>query len=202
MKGGAESVGPAGDSKENAQWWLLFAIMVANKSAEQTTKKLNKFLMTGVNMNKSAFEMVTAYDQERVLDSALRTAKTGQYTRIAAAFRDVTVKLPPAVGDDPRSWSLATLETVSGIGPKTARWFYLLINPGARVAALDTHVLKFLRDNGADAPKITPPAGRKYYILERAFVEYAERLDVMPRDLDFFVWTVYRNGGHITLPEV
>ena len=58
-------------------------------------------------------------------------------------------------------------------------------------------MMKFLKDNGHDAPKSTPAAGSKYRMLEAAFVGFAKRVGMSPRDLDFMVWAVYRNGGHI-----
>lgn len=193
----SSSIGHATESKENAQWWMLYAIMVANKSAEQTEAKLIEFLAGAGAAIRTPFERVEKMVDTYCLDRNLRWAKTGQYTRIEAAFRNVACKLPQVAGDDPREWTLDTIESVPGIGPKTARWFYLLAHPGACVAALDTHVLKFLRDQGHEVPKATPPAGATYRRLEEAFLAECERLQMRPRDLDWTVWSVYRAGGHI-----
>jgi len=193
-----DDIGSAADLKRSAQWWLLFAIMVANKQADQTAAKLNLVLTSGIRSEPMPFHEIEHIHAMGRLEETLINARTGQYTRIAAAFRDVAVKLPAHAGDDPRKWSLTVLESVPGIGPKTARWFYLLCHPKAEVAALDTHVLKFLRDNGHAAPKATPAAGSKYRYLEAAFVGYAQRTGMAMRDFDFMVWAVYRNGGHIT----
>lgn len=195
-------IGDARASKRDAQWWLLYAILVANKPAEITRKKLDEFL-SGYESHWSPFDIVGALAAvgqvgNSHLTDVLRRVRTGQYTRIEAAFRDVAVKLPPVAGEDPRNWSLETLESIPGVGPKTARWFYLLVNPGAPVAALDTHVLKFLRDNGVEGvPKATPARGRTYRRLEAEFVAHAQRLGLNARDLDFFAWSIYRNGGTI-----
>lgn len=197
-----DSVGAAADSKENAQWWLLFAVLVANKPAEITTRKLNDLLSGYDARTWSPFDIIaslaaTGSPGSSHLTTALKQVRTGQYTRVEAAFTDMVVKTPEIAGDDPREWSLPLIESIPGIGPKSARWFYLLCHPAAKVAALDTHVLKFLRDQGIAAPKTTPPAGKKYKTLEMLFVEYADRLGIQPRDLDFMVWAVYRNQGNI-----
>lgn len=190
-------IGDARTSKRSAQWWLLYAILVANKPAEITRTKLDA-LLRRTGAEPYPFHEIEFLISVGRLGDTLRKVRTGQYTRIEAAFRDVVVKLPPVAGDDPRNWSLETLETIPGVGPKTARWFYLLINPDAPVAALDTHVLKFLSDNGVDGvPRATPARGRKYKRLESEFVEHARRLGLSSRDLDFFAWSIYRNGGHI-----
>ena len=196
------SIGNAADSKSNAQWWLLFAVMVAGKNAEQTTKKLNQLLHYQENMEP--FQRIAMIISLEKLDSFLRSIKVGQYTRIEKAFTEIIYHASlnllrdlDHIYDDPRIWSVEELEAISGIGPKTARWFFMLCHPEAKIAALDTHVLKFLRDCGYDAPKSTPPAGNKYTELEDAFISKADMLGVLPRDLDFFVWSVYRNGGYL-----
>lgn len=189
------SIGEAKDSARDAQWWFLFAVLVANKSAEQTVRKLDSFLH-GVKGSTPFAKIANIYD-DGLLEIQLRDVRSGQYKRITAAFVDVVGRVIPAFGKDPRKWDLQTLESVPGVGPKTARWFYLLCNPEAKVAALDTHLLKFLRDNGIDAPKATPPKGKRYHELEKVFLRYAEKLGIPPRDLDFMIWTIYRNNGHI-----
>lgn len=190
----------ARSSAEAAQWWLLYAVMVANKPADQTETKLTHVLASAGAAIQTPFERIRTMAGRGDLGDVIRHERTGQYTRIEAAFRDVAIKLPPVAGDDPRNWSLETIQSIPGVGPKTARWYWLLLYPEAPVAALDTHVLKFLRDNGSpDAPRATPPAGRRYRMLERTFVTLAHEIGTTPRELDYFAWAVYRNGGQILL---
>ncbi len=59
------------------------------------------------------------------------------------------------------------------------------------VVPLDTHLLKWLRAQGYDAPKSTPPAGPKYAALEEAFVREAHLRNVSVRELDTQVWKQY-----------
>ena len=70
---------------------------------------------------------------------------------------------------DLRSCTLEQLESVPGFGPKTSRFFVLHSRPGVRRAVLDTHVLKWLREQGVDAP-LTTPSGRRYSLLEEQFL--------------------------------
>ena len=194
--GNPQSYTAAGDptkSMESAQWWLLFGVLVANKSAEQTTEKLIKFL--SVNMSGTPFEKLRYMVSTGVLRVHLEMVRTGQYTRIEKAFK--AIDRWSESYSDPRTWTLQGLEGIPGIGPKTARWFYMLVHPDAKVAALDTHVLKFLRDQGEQVPKGTPATGPKYQALEAKFITWAEKLGVKPSALDFMAWTVYKNKGKI-----
>jgi thermostable 8-oxoguanine DNA glycosylase len=187
--------GPAIDSIANAQWWLMYAILVSNKSAQLATTKLNAFLA------KSQFGRPFAYIKKLSFSDDLRkeleAAKVGQYNRVHSAYLDIAEKLSPLATDDPRTWRLVDLESIPGVGPKTARWYYGLIHPNAKVAALDTHVLKFLRDQGHEAPKATPPAGSRYLALEEIFLKHAADLEMPAPQLDYLIWQVYRKGGMV-----
>lgn len=172
------------------QWWFLFAVMVANKPAEVTDRKLHMLLDPIKNRGLTPFECIDNMIERGELGDNLRRVASGQYTRIVKAF--ITAMSYPR--HDPRKWSLKDLLDIPGVGPKTARWYYMLAHPEAKVAALDTHVLKFLGDQGHLVPKSTPPEGERYCKLEKIFLDYADRFGMTPRDLDFFVWATYRQG--------
>lgn len=158
--------------------FALFAVMVAGKTADGTRKKLAQFL-GGYNQ---PFDGVRWYISRGILGRELRRARVGQYHRINGAFRGL-VKL------DLETCTVQDLEAIKGIGPKTARFFILHTRPGARLAALDTHILRFLRSLGiADVPRSTPPAGPKYARLEAEFLRVCTMLDREPKDLDLEIW--------------
>ena len=72
----------------------------------------------------------------------------------------------------------------------------MMTTRNARCAALDTHVLKYLRDKGVpDVPRQTPAAGPTYERLEQAFLGFADDVGVSPAILDISVWEDYRNRG-------
>lgn len=192
----------ANSSINTAQWWLVFAIFVANKPADVTYEKMGDFI-SRLNWYAWDPDYDTLFDKIRtahrrgLISGILRQVKTGQYKRIEKAI----LFLLGESEEDPAEWSLEYLESIPGVGPKTARWYKLLVDPSAPVAALDTHILKFLRENGYDVPKSTPAYGKQYKRLESVFVSEAERLGLTSRELDFFVWSIYRNGGKVTLKE-
>jgi hypothetical protein len=167
--------------------FALFAVMVAGKTADGTRKKLAQFLACPACVESGGnfahpFATVRARIHEGKLGRELRRVKVGQYRRINSALRGL-VKLNPA------TCSVQDLEAIKGIGPKTARFFILHTRPGARLAALDTHILRFLKSVGIrDVPKTTPPAGPRYARLEGQFLRLCDLLKREPKDLDLEIW--------------
>lgn len=171
------------------EWWILFGICVAGKGADQTQKKVNA-LLQGLEFKynrRSPFELVRVAENNGSLLDMLKKYKMGQYKRIKRAFVGV-IRL------DLTRVSIEALESVMGIGPKTARMIMLYYDPQAECVPLDTHILKYLRANGYDAPKSTPSAGKKYLALEQAFQELARKQGKTVRELDTEVWLYYAKG--------
>jgi thermostable 8-oxoguanine DNA glycosylase len=80
---------------------------------------------------------------------------------------------------------------IHGIGPKTSRFFILWTRPHERYAALDVHILRWLRGLGHNAPRSTPN-GRKYGELEKIFLSEADKRGLSPGELDAQVWEAGR----------
>jgi hypothetical protein len=166
---------------------LLFSIMVAGKRADLTVKKLETFLQSwgGCEVGRDhshPFHVVRCMIDRGQFGRQLRKHRVGQYRRIGCAFRG-------AILLDPRTCTVQDLEKIPGIGPKTARMFVMHSRPGQQYAALDTHVLTYLRKLGVRrVPKTTPPAGANYRRLEQIFVGCARALGMSPADLDLMVW--------------
>lgn len=182
-------------STKQLEFFILFAILVAGKSASQTFKKLDEFLTRNVSWadefvglptpSPSPFEVIRFLLEESTLGVELEASRFGQYSRVAKAFAHVAYRL------DPESLSVADLESVPGIGPKTTRFILLYGGFDKKAVPLDTHILKFLRRAGYRAPKSTPPKGERYTELERAFQAEAEIRDLTVRELDTLVWQAY-----------
>jgi hypothetical protein len=177
---------PSTMSRKELEWFILFGICVANKPANITRKKMDDFLEL-ISGDWSPFDKVRVAINAGLLGKNLRKVRFGQYNRINRAFRQV-IEL------NLDNLSVETLESVKGIGPKTARFIILYYKPKSEVVPLDTHVLRWLREHGYNAPKSTPPAGKKYQELEQAFVKEAKKRRLSVKELDTIVWQTYATG--------
>lgn len=177
---------------EELEEFLLFAIVVAGKSAYQQAEKLDKFLE--YKGDSTPFEYINWLDRLNpdYIDRMLRQVKMGQYNRIATAFRGVA-DFFQYHSDNVRFHPLATvpvriLESVKGIGMKTSRFFVMHSRSTAYdYACLDTHILQWLGRKGHNVPKTTPN-GQKYLDLEKLFLDYAKEMGMMPATLDLQIW--------------
>jgi thermostable 8-oxoguanine DNA glycosylase len=165
------------------QEFLLFCIVVAGKNSRQQAVKLDKFLSPW--SHQTPFEVILSMASQKCLRGHLVLAKFGQYDRLEAAFKGVASILKPL-----SEVTITELENIKGIGPKTARFFVMHSRPNQRVATLDTHILRWLRGLGYNAPKQTP-SGKKYLELERIFLDWADVFGQTAAELDLELWRHY-----------
>lgn len=167
-------------TEEQLEEFLIFCIIVAGKTAVIQAKKLDLFL----NNSKSPFKLINSYLKKGILLEKIKEVKLGQYKRLEKAFNQI-IQL------DVFNCTVAELENIMGIGPKTARFYILHSRLNQEVAVLDTHLLKWLRDElGLDAPKSTP-SSKQYLVLERAFLLYCKKHKKNPATLDLEIWNKY-----------
>lgn len=65
-----------------------------------------------------------------------------------------------------RNYPIDALEKIPGVLYKTSRFFTLHSRIGSECIPLDTHILRYLRDHGFDAPTKTPGSDKKYLYWE------------------------------------
>ncbi len=170
------------------EYRLLYSVVVAGKSAKFANAAMGRFMDYG---KQSPFEWVRYLRRAGVLAQGLIESRTGNYTKIERAFSGIVdAKL------NLKTCTPAELEKIHGIGPKTSRFFILWTRPGARVAALDTHILKWLRYLGHDAPLSTPQSSERYIKLEKIILDEADQRGMTPRDLDAAIWDWCSKGLH------
>ena len=173
-------------SKEDREWFVLFSICVAGKSAKQTREKFNQLLDWCAYEGQTPFQAINNEVNTGTLGKALQLFKMGQYKRIKKAF-EAAILLNVET-----ELTVEKLESIPGIGPKTARFIVLYTNPEADCVPLDTHILKYLAKIGhKNVPKSTPQKGKNYRYLEEAFQQQAKFLGKSVRQLDTEVWQSY-----------
>lgn len=174
------------------QWHLVYAVLVAGKTAEFAESCCRRMF----GHDELPFDRIkrrghwTGYRFTSGIGWWLREVRTGRYALLERCFAEL-IQL------DPATCTVEDLEAIPGIGPKTSRFFLLWTRPGVEFAALDTHVLKWLREQGYDAPKATP-TGRKYQELEKAFLDEARKRGKTARELDEEIWTAYSQAAKET----
>lgn len=168
--------------------FLLFAILVAGKTAKTQAEKLEKFLFNARLVKVSPFkwlEYLVEFPNDTALMDTMKANKLGQYNRLDKAIRGILQfkgKLD--------SVTLEELESVKGIGPKTARFFILHSRPNQRIAALDTHILKFMSEKGYKVPKSTP-SKKNYGQIEKDFLTECDKASKNVADMDLEIWKSY-----------
>lgn len=171
--------------------FLLFAVLVAGKNSEMIKKKTNN-LISDIIKDKnpeSLFDYIISNykenDFEKLLE-ILKKHKTGKYSLILNFFRDLdSSKINIS------NCSMEELESLRGIGKKSSRFFMVYNRADIKdCAILDTHILKFIRANGFDAPEQTPSSPKKYDELEKIFLDLSKKVkpSMSIPDLDFLLW--------------
>lgn len=168
---------------------LLFSVFVAGHNAKTTSIHLEEYLNTFLdNWKISLKTKLISYvknNSARVIAKHLKKSGIGCYKRNANFIITLANKLNDI---DLKTISILDLEKFKGIGPKTSRFFILHSRENvANIAVLDTHVLKYLKEQGFDVPKTTP-TGAKYYFLEQKFIELAKKNGKSVAGFDLEVW--------------
>lgn len=177
--------------------FLLFCIVVAGKTAYIQAQKLDDFLKS---VNKrlmmpehiSPFQSLISADQHGILMQEIQKAKLGQYKKIYSAFKHIV-----DFNSDYKNLSITLptiLENIPGVGMKTSRFFCL--HSDARftdiIAILDTHILKFIRENiDQSAPKSTPTNAQKYEYWQDVFIRWCKENNKNVANFDLEVWKSY-----------
>jgi len=181
-------------TKSELECFLLFCIVVAGKTAYIQARKLDEFL-TSINTRLmmpehiNPFQSLKSADQHGILFEEIKKAKLGQYKKIYSGFKFITEKEYNLSRMTPQ-----ILEEIPGVGMKTSRFFLLHsdIFYKDKIAILDTHILKFIKENIDDrAPKSTPVIPLTYRFWEDMFLNWCKENGKNVADFDLEVWKSY-----------
>jgi len=168
-------------------WWIL----AAGKNGTTAARCLELFLSTWSLSTKtnSPFEIIRKVDSKTSLAQAMKECGIGCYNNKAKSWRHLVNS-----GIDLSNCTLDELESIPGIGPKTARCFLIHSRRNQNYAGIDTHLLKFLRLIGYDAPKSTPSKS-KYVYLEKEFLNIVKKSGKTVAQFDLVIWNYYSKGS-------
>lgn len=166
--------------EEHILWWVC----AAGKNGTVASKNLHKLLTMVDGYRLGPFLSIRNWAQD--LPLTLQNCGIGCYNHKARTILELVYS-----DLDLRNCMAKDLENIYGIGMKTSRCFILHSRKGARYAGLDTHILKFLRMNGIDAPKSTPTSKSQYMYLEQEFLKLADEANKTPAEFDLEIWNKY-----------
>jgi thermostable 8-oxoguanine DNA glycosylase len=175
-------------TQSELQEFLLFCINVAGKKSAVEAPKLEVFLERAKDISDtdSPFDALRALEKAGRLQEVLHWASISPYKQRYNSYKDVL-----ALGDL-QAVTLARLMQVRGVGLKTARFFLSHSREDFDEPMLDTHILRFLRDQGyRDAPKSTPQNQGIYNYYSNVFKMFARTLGKSVTDLDLEIWKQY-----------
>lgn len=168
-------------TNEELELQILFWICAAGKNGHTAAKCLNNFLsyFSKKNEKTSPFEIISSVHD---LPLSLKSFGIGCYNNKARTINDLLSKKLNL-----KTCTLEELETIWGMGPKTARCFLIHTRKNQKFAGLDRHILRFLKDSGYDVPK-NSPTKKQYVELEKIFLSIAEKANKTISELDLEIW--------------
>jgi thermostable 8-oxoguanine DNA glycosylase len=181
-------------TEEELQLFLLFCIVVAGKTAYIQAEKLEQFI---VSVNEKLmmpkfvlpFQTIKSAEQHGILMEEIQKAKLGQYRKIYAGFKFIT-----EYKFDLRNTTTEQLEVIPGVGMKSSRFFLLHSDETYKdkIAILDTHILKFIKENIDErAPKSTPTIRVTYKFWEDMILYWCEKNNKNVAEFDLETWKSY-----------
>lgn len=165
--------------------FILFCVAVAGKTAKVIARQLDLFLSPA---NTTPFQYIQYLSHSGQLESQLRQAKLGQYTKLVTAYTE----LSRWSFDQLKNCMPNDLESIKGIGPKTSRFFILHSQSNAQYVVLDRHVLKYLKEQlcWENVPSNTPTSSQ-YAYWEEKLLKHLRQNNIPLAEFDLETWKQY-----------
>ena len=184
--------------EENLAFWLLVAGKTATVTARNLDRLLFRLLMEmpesgnlAEDYRFSPFDLIKNTTVES-LAGFMKECGFGCYNLKAKGLKQLA-----NANLDLYTCNVDDLEKISCIGKKTSRCFIMHTRKNAKVAGLDTHLLKFLKDLGYDVPNSTPGSNKLYKKIEDQYLKLVEQTSRTPAELDLLIWRVYSKHPHL-----
>ncbi len=160
---------------------ILFWICAAGKNGHTAAKCICNFLnnFSKITKEEYPFEIIKKVED---LPNQLKLFGIGCYNNKSRTIKELIDKKLCL-----SNCSIDELESVWGMGSKTARCFLIHTRKNQRLAGLDRHVLRFLQELGHKIPKNSPNK-KQYRELEKIFIKIADSLNKTPSELDLEIW--------------
>ena len=186
-----EKVTNFNQTNKQLEEFILFWVCAAGKNGRTAARCLDGLLndIGGHDIGPfNAIKIWGYYEHPETLEGwpeMLRDNGIGCYNSKAKTMFQLAMS-----GLNLRTCTPSDLESIYGIGAKTARCYILHSRKDVRAAGLDTHMLKHLKSLGYDVPKSTP-TGKKYLELEEIVLALADEAKMTPQSYDLWIWNQY-----------
>ena len=177
---------------------LVFCICVAGKKASIVAPRVGRFyqalqLLTGAYVPlKNLSPAQTSY-VERGFASYIPETYCRMLAIVGIGCYNQKGNTIAHVGQlDLRTVTVPELESIKGIGPKTARFFVMSSREGVQHATLDIHILRWLVEQGVECVPGQTPTGKTYARLEQEFLDRVPS-GLTPAEFDLVIW----KRGHL-----
>jgi len=171
-------------SAQELEELLLFCVAVAGKTAGMIAEGLDDFLAS--HPGESPFDKIRRLVRRNELLEAIKASRLGKHSRLNRAFTELA-----AANIDLARCTCDELEAIHGIGPKTSRFFILHTRPDQKVAVLDTHILRYMKELGYENVPASTPTGNRYREIEQDFIALADREGRDIAEFDLWIWRQY-----------
>lgn len=164
--------------------YILFCIAVAGKQAIKTSQMLDVLIDSS-----RPFASIRDFGSCSNLRERMKEIGFGCHDLKSRGMWWISYS-----GLNLKTCTVADLEECPGIGMKTSRFFAMFTRENERsVAALDTHILKYMRDQGYEnIPKQTPSSKKQYFKIQKQFLEICNKVGWHPAKFDLMIWNNYR----------
>ena len=184
--------------------FVLINMFVAGKNASVQQVKLDQFIgcvrrdigeyiVDTLGVLSAIHNAVPNAELNDKVFGWLKEVKAGQYTRLTSGI----IQLAECIGAGKinlKTCNRTDLVRVKGICYKTASMFLLYTRRNVEAACLDTHILKYLKEetNTPNVPDSTPVIKADYLRLESAFLRIVKASNKSIAEFDFEIWSRYR----------
>lgn len=184
--------------------FILINMFVAGKNASVQQVKLDQFIgcvrrdigeniVDTLGVLSAIHNTIPSAEVNDKVLAWLKEVKSGQYSRLTSG----TLQLAEWIGSGQinlKNCNRAQLVKIKGIGYKTASMFLMYTKRNFTGACLDTHILKYLRDETSvqNVPNSTPVTKAEYQRLEAEFLKIVKASNKSVAEFDFEIWSRYR----------
>lgn len=177
--------------------------LILNESDERIFSELAFCLCTPQSKAKHAWSAITALNKNNLLLSGTQEqikpflnsvrfneSKSKYIVEARNLFsQNGKLEIKSKLNSSPENLRQWLVENVNGYGLKEASHFLRNIGIGKGLAILDRHILKNLHEYGVieEIPKSLTE--KKYFEIEKKFIEFGEKIGIPMEELDLLFWS-------------